>query len=98
MGSAGGSQSHVQTTAELVTHNHGVTDPGHTHTATPSAPNAIGSGGGYNGGNAGSISNPALTVSIGSSTTGISVNNNGSSNAMAWLQPTMMLNCILRVI
>jgi microcystin-dependent protein len=97
MGSFGGSQNHAQTTAEMPTHNHSVTDPGHTHTASSNL-QGIGSSGGYNGGNAGSISNSAQTITVNSNTTGVSINNNGSGNTMAWLQPTIMVNCILRVI
>jgi len=98
LGSVGGSATHVQTGAELVTHSHGVTDPGHSHTAS-SNKDGTSSSGGINGGNAGSITPlDPQTITVNSATTGISINNSGSSNAMAWLQPTMMLNCILRVI
>lgn len=97
LGSVGGSQSHVQTTLELVTHNHtgsgNVTDPGHTHTyENPLA------GGGNAGGAGGSVG----VTNTGSSTSNITVptlniNNSGSSNAMAWLQPTVILTKIIRV-
>ena len=32
LGSTGGEEAHAQTSSELATHSHGVTDPGHNHT------------------------------------------------------------------
>jgi microcystin-dependent protein len=94
LGSVGGSATHAQTSSEVGLHNHGVTDPGHTHTtvgnhisiltgSTPSA-SVLSIGGGDGTGN---------------STTGISINNNsGGGNAMSLLQPTVIVNYILRVL
>src|SRR5262249_11232211 len=91
LGSTGGSATHVQATAELAQHNH--VDSGHTHII----PNIVETGsfatpisGGPNG-----ISAPT-NVSTQSGTANIQ--NTGSSSAIAWLQPTMMLGKILRVI
>jgi microcystin-dependent protein len=95
LGSAGGSQQHTQVSGEMPAHNHGITDPGHTHTTSAGAANdnVLQQGStsmcqwyGTNGYN------------TGSSTTGITINNAGGGAAMAWLQPTMMLGKILRVI
>lgn len=38
IGVAGGEATHTLVTAELAAHNHGVTDPGHSHTATVTDP------------------------------------------------------------
>jgi microcystin-dependent protein len=90
LGSTGGSQSHVQTSAELATHTHvaHVVDPQHSHTTQGNISGNF--GGTAQGGTAG-------TGTTGSSPTGISVNNDnaGSSNAMAWLQPTIIANKII---
>lgn len=100
LGSAGGSQQHTQTTAELVTHSHAdtLTDPGHTHLVPISA------GAQNNGGSTFSFTgintDHSQNITSNSNTTGITINpaNQGSSAAMAWLQPTMMGTKILRVI
>jgi microcystin-dependent protein len=96
LGSFGGSQSHVQTLAELVTHNHPITDPGHAHSVTQNA--QVFNFQNLAGGGSQTVNPTAATITVNSNTTGISVNNQGSSNAMAWLQPTMVVNCILRII
>jgi microcystin-dependent protein len=76
---ANASQSHTQILAEIATHNHTVTDPGHTHNASAgsnfiiqsgSAANISGGGGAYGVG------------TVASATTGVTVGNNGSSQAM----------------
>lgn len=72
-GSTGGEDTHALTTAELATHNHGVTDGGHIH--------------GFNASNsAGSAGTPgdqaaSGTLNTNSATTGISINNAGSGTA-----------------
>lgn len=91
-GAVGGLESHTLTTAQLAAHSHGVTDPGHTHTAQLVA-------------NVGSQPFPAAASSGGlgnmttnSNTTGISINNAGSGNAHNNVQPTIICNYIIRVI
>jgi microcystin-dependent protein len=98
IGSAGGSQSHAQTSAEMAVHNHGVNDPTHTHTATASPFGSNPTGGGFNGGNAGSISTGStIAVTVNAASTGVSIQNAGSGNAMALVSPTMVLPYIVRV-
>lgn len=93
LGSTGGSSTHTQTTGEMPTHNHAITDPGHTHPSENSTgsntPTSLTSG---------SNNLTQTNGAMASATTGITINNNGSSSAMAWLQPTIMLGCIMRVI
>jgi microcystin-dependent protein len=98
LGDAGGAQSHTLSTSEMPAHSHGVTDPGHNHgfsnnpfyggsqTSTPAS--------------GGSVSHPSnsQTVSITSNTTGISIQNNGGGGAHNNVQPTIVLNYLLRVI
>lgn len=75
-GTTGGESTHLLTSAEsgLPAHNHSITDPGHNHTLTP----ASGSAGGSNvqTGPTGGTLNPT-----GTSTTGITINNNTAANA-----------------
>jgi microcystin-dependent protein len=96
LGATGGLESHTLTTAELASHSHGVTDPGHVHTV----------GGGALGGalpgetTGGSQSTPIspATVIINSAVTGISINNTGSGNAHNIVQPTIVCNYIMRIV
>lgn len=92
-GGNGGAQNHTLTTAEMPAHNHGITDPGHTHT--------------YNGANSSlnvqiGASGPALitptSFSTGGSGTGITVNNTGSGNAHTIMPPAMTLPYLLRIL
>jgi microcystin-dependent protein len=95
LGSAGGSATHALTTAELAAHSHGITDPGHQHPPQAGFKYIYDQGGTSffaAGGSGGSNAN------TGTASTGITVNNAGSGSAHALLQPTIMLNYILRVI
>ncbi len=100
LGSTGGSSTHAQTSGELATHSHpnSLTDPGHTHALSNgqhvvSFPNF--SPGGTSSG-AGGVDDATVT-DIASATTGITITNAnaGSGAAMAWLQPTIMINKII---
>jgi len=90
------SDGHALTTAELAVHNHGVTDPGHSHSSPGHSHNtasgfnfwtATSTGGGQSTFASGvnSINQEATTnavaVSINSNVTGITVNNAGSGSA-----------------
>jgi microcystin-dependent protein len=95
LGSVGGSATHALITAELAAHSHTITDAGHQH--PPQAGNKYiydtgGTGFFAASGTGGSNAN------TGTATTGITINNAGSGSAHALLQPTIMLNYILRVI
>lgn len=93
LGSAGGSATHAQTTAEVGAHNHTITDPGHSHGVTQDAAHLVGGGGLQSGGAAGSISPATITINNGS--TGITINNSAASSAMAILPPALMMNKII---
>jgi microcystin-dependent protein len=95
LGSTGGSATHMQATGEVGQHAHGVTDT-HGHVTTLGT-KQIQSGAGvivlYPDAATGPTGEPTT------STTGsISVNNNPAPAPMAWLQPTIVLNYILRAI
>ncbi|MBD2256641.1 hypothetical protein [Pseudanabaena sp. FACHB-2040] len=88
----GGAETHLLLTAEMPSHNHGVTDPGHTHVAAAANTEGVGglllanvnTGSGsqslFQGGtNAG--------VPVASSITGITTNNNGSGTAHNNMSP-----------
>ena len=87
LAASGGEETHMLSAAEMPAHNHGVTDPGHTHSVD------------VGGGNPGSASNNIDTSqsgSTGSSTTGITIQNAGSGTAHNIMQPFLILNYIVK--
>jgi microcystin-dependent protein len=91
MGATGGSESHTLTTAQLASHSHGITDPGHAH--------SVSFGSAASGGSNYTIASAlAGTAFTNSNTTGITVNNAGSGNAHNNVQPTIICNYIIRII
>ena len=92
LGNAGGNQTHTLTTAQMPAHNHAVTDPGHNHTTNANAQGSQGSSG---------TGGPVIfaqwqAASNTSNTTGISIQNNGSGNAHPNVQPTCIMNKIIK--
>jgi hypothetical protein len=71
-GATGGQAVHIQTVAEMATHNHTITDPGHSHTITY-AP-VTGSSG-----NGAQLNEGGSTAQTNVATTGITINSAGSS-------------------
>lgn len=91
----GGEAAHTMLLTELVAHTHTITDPGHTHTYTPS-PNTGGLAGAA--GATWAYEAAANSGTSGSSSTGITATNStGSTTAFNVVQPTLVTNCIIRL-
>jgi microcystin-dependent protein len=95
LGAVGGLESHVLTTAQLASHSHAVTDPGHIHTFSSLFAGAA--SGATQGGLQGTPINPT-GITENSATTGISINSTGSNNAHNNVQPTIICNYVMRVL
>lgn len=103
LGETRGTKTHTLTTSEIPAHNHSVTDPGHTHTG--STTNQLEKDGSGFTSFTGidlitsyySFDMPSgLTLSINSSTTGITVGNTGGGGAHNNIQPSIVLNYIIK--
>ena len=75
-GATGGADSVTLVIAELPSHSHGVTDPGHNHTWNPNIFSGDNSGGGIHPGLSASTNLPYV-----SNTTGISLGSTGSGSS-----------------
>lgn len=82
IGAVAGAANAIMTTAQMPTHNHGVTDPGHVHTYDSAAADVKAAGG--------TAAANVLAANTGSATTGITINNTGSGQPMGILQPTRL--------
>jgi len=95
LGAVGGGESHVLTTAEMPVHNHGVTDPNHSHSFplhNSTGPGSSSFAGACN--DAGALTNGTTAAAA----TGITIQNAGSGNAHRTVQPSIATNYVLRII
>jgi microcystin-dependent protein len=88
LGQTTGTETHTLTVAQMPSHAHTITDPGHTHsyvnnTNDQNTDNAFAS--------ETAADQADLSATTGSSTTGITVNNNGGGNAFNIMQPTLFI-------
>lgn len=93
LGAVGGAETHTLTVAQMPQHSHAVTDPGHSHAASFRLGTAAG---GLSYAYGGTTDNASQAVTVNGNTTGISIQNNGSGQAHPNVQPTLVLNKIIK--
>lgn len=94
LGAAGGFQTVALSAANNGPHTHGVTDPGHAHTV-PVGNNPR--GGNWSGGGGNAFADTAHQTTTAASSANISIQSSGSGVAHLNVQPTLILNKIIKV-
>ena len=92
LGKKVGEETHKLTVNEIPTHNHGVTDPGHTHKwYSSSATGTIANSTRYQG------DSKSISFNTDSAKTGITINNTGGNGTHNNIQPSLVCNFLIRV-
>ena len=97
IGAVYGEKTHTQTSAELATHSHGISDPGHSHTQRKSYNGQLtyDTGSTHPAGMRWETQTIIDSGDVGASFTGVSAQNAGSGAAFNVIQPTRAaLMCI----
>jgi microcystin-dependent protein len=98
LGQTFGEGQHTLTTAELAVHDHTITDPGHMHALTGSPIVAPPNSGGTAQEFGGATGAAGTNLAVSSAMTGITATNNaGSGTAHNNVQPSLVMNYIIRV-
>lgn len=87
LGDTVGAETHTLTTGEMPSHNHGITDLGHTH-QVGSIPDGTQNIFASSAAGITAADEVRTTINSGSSTTGITINNTGGGGAHNNMQPT----------
>lgn len=94
LGAVSGSSVVHLTVGQLPAHNHGINDPGHTHTVNTQTGGAAGANNVIVAGVANVVTTPVLKA-VNSNTTGISTQNAGLGDAINTAQPSIGVNYIV---
>lgn len=95
LGDVGGEENHTLTSGEMPVHNHGVSDPGHTHTIDD-IPNGTQGGISTIVGGATAADEVRYTGTTESKTTGITINNSGGGQPHNNMPPYIVMNYIIK--
>lgn len=91
LGSSGGQENHTLLTAEIPSHTHPLTDPGHSHpNSTPNQAAAVAGGANW------SVWYSTLPNNTGVATTGITIGNAGGGGSHNSTPPAMVVNWLIR--
>jgi len=92
IGDRGGEEAHTQLNGEVGIHNHGVTDPGHTHNMVAGTGSSSTEANYTAATSFASVANEATS----SSTTGVTINNSAAPSGSNIIQPFVALNYIIK--